>query len=446
MKKIIYSLLILATILPQITFASFDFKPATLTNGVDKQKVVTQRQANILFKKGYKLFTANKKVGAVVSTGYKAKITASITAGATSIQVSSINDINGLALPLTALNKGYFNIEPGGSRQEQIVCTGVSAGQLTGCTRGLVATGNSETSSTTLALAHNAGSTIILTNISQFFNSYIDTTNNQTVSGIKTFNSFPLIATSTTLPTTDGQFATKKYVDTVGAGGFTSANASSTQGLQVFGTSPETVGVKASSTGGIGISSTGIYIKASSTSGLKTDVNGLAVDGTQSFTFSGTTTFSGNNSFTGSTTISKTPATTTDAVNKSYTDGLTYLSVKTGVNTVNTAATSTQTIAHGLGKTPKFLRINAFSTIGKPGPSLGTYNGTTVSSIYDGYNGGGADTINNDSTYIVNLVNSVGNGVRATVTMDATNIVLTWVFGSGGSGTAGTGYFTWEVY
>jgi hypothetical protein len=83
-----------------------------------------------------------------------------------------------------------------------------------------------------------------MSNVHYVYEQYADINDkDQTIGGIKTFTSFPVFATSTQLPTTNGQFATKYYVDNVGAGGFTAGNVMASSGLKVFGTSPEKVGV-----------------------------------------------------------------------------------------------------------------------------------------------------------------------------------------------------------
>ena len=112
------------------------------------------------------------------------------------------------------------------------------------------------------------------------------------VNGDESLDNFMYVSSSTNLPFLDAQLATKYYVDTVGAGGFTAANVSTTQGIQVFGTSPETVGANVSSTLGLAIDSTGhIYQIVSSTKGIATNSNGLYIDETQARNWTGYHTF-----------------------------------------------------------------------------------------------------------------------------------------------------------
>jgi hypothetical protein len=222
------------------------------------------------------LETGEKTLGAYNPvTAYSSRTTAYVSASATTIPVASTLDAGGSPIVLSNISsagtvKVYMNLAAGTTSQEPIMCTGVTSASWTGCVRGLTFQGSSEVASTTLQKAHNAGTPIIITNIGQFFNQYVSIDGAQTINDIKTFSSFPLITTSTALPTTNGQLATKYYVDTVGAGGFTSVNVSTTRGLSVDGSSPEKVGINASSTTGGAFDSSGkLYQKIDTTTGVQ---------------------------------------------------------------------------------------------------------------------------------------------------------------------------------
>lgn len=130
---------------------------------------------------------------------------------------------------------------------------------------------------------------------------------------------------------------------------------------------------------------------------------------------------------------------------------------KNGVATVPTSA-STQTIAHGLGKIPKVVRIDAtklsdISGHGAAITSYGTYNGTTVATT------GIEETSNStnyvpaaftDTTHAIYLQTYGGGGTpvgcQATIAVDATNITLTWTAPASGTySTVNNGSFNWEV-
>ncbi len=221
MKKITLLVLLALLIIP--IGVSAKTQKATLIlpeTGTLKVVEIDSPQANHYFELGYHLYSESL-IGAsfAPTTAYSQRLSSSISSTATSsILVSSVLDRDGIALPLTSTNKGYFTIEPGVSaREESIVCTGVNTTTvaLTGCTRGLLATGTSETGSSTLAFAHNAGSKIIMTDIAQFFGNFVDIWNDQDIAGIKNYSSSPLVPS----PTTDLQAVNKVYVDNLVASG-----------------------------------------------------------------------------------------------------------------------------------------------------------------------------------------------------------------------------------
>jgi hypothetical protein len=116
------------------------------------------------------------------------------------------------------------------------------------------------------------------------------------------------------------------------------------------------------------------------------------------------------------------------------------------------ASSGTQNIAHGLGRTPQFIRITVLeasngSSSGLGSHSVGSYNGTTVSSVYMSLNVDGSSTggvgANTDSTYIAHAYDAnTGNGIRAVPSLSSSNITLTWtVIGS----PSGTAQIMWEA-
>lgn len=108
------------------------------------------------------------------------------------------------------------------------------------------------------------------------------------------------------------------------------------------------------------------------------------------------------------------------------------------------AASGSQTIAHGLGKIPKRVKITAY--VGTTGDvsciSQGTYNGTTTASIRMANNAGAFGTTN--SANIIDL--TLYDGIKlqqATISVDANNITLTWT--RTGSTPADTIQILWEA-
>ena len=125
---------------------------------------------------------------------------------------------------------------------------------------------------------------------------------------------------------------------------------------------------------------------------------------------------------------------------------------KNGVDTRDlSTASGNQTIAHGLGKIPKMVRITAIVGISTGGQnyiwslSQGSFNGTTTASVYEGSNSNAQGFQGTSTTYIINLIAPDINSTTpqtASITIDDTNITLAWT--KDGS-TTGTAQITWEA-
>lgn len=239
-------------------------------------------------------------------TDYDARTTSYITAGASSIPVNTTRDKAGneISFANVGASRVYLTVEPGTSREEVFYCTGKTAGTAwTGCTGGLAFQGSSTQASTTLQYAHNAGSRVVMSDVSQFFNEYVAVDGSaQTVSTTLTFGTLPSATSSSAVPSSAGQLATKYYVDQVGAGGFTAANVSSSLGLIAYSgitncsTSAACAGINVSAT------SSGLYFepdgqlaaKLNSAGGLTVNGSGeLLVDTADALSWSATQTFLG---------------------------------------------------------------------------------------------------------------------------------------------------------
>lgn len=309
MKKLLTCLLTSLLLLPNVSFSAT--KLATLSDGVHKAIVeVGSQSAQFYFGRGYTLYKEAILGSFAPSTGFTTKLLSSITSTVTTIYVSSVKDINGIALPCSATNKCYFNIEPGTSRQEPIVCTTAGTNYFSGCTRGLAASGSSEAAVTAYQLPHNAGSTIIMTNIAQFYGNFVDVTTTQNIGGLKTFTATTTFSglpntTSTYTPTADGDLTTKKFVtDSISAGGTDASEGAkgvaqlSTKAQAAAGTSSGSAArlvlpaSMATSTSQVATTS----IPVTNTSG-KLDTS--FIDQTANYSWSGTNTFSATSTFNG---------------------------------------------------------------------------------------------------------------------------------------------------
>lgn len=128
------------------------------------------------------------------------------------------------------------------------------------------------------------------------------------------------------------------------------------------------------------------------------------------------------------------------------------VSFKNGVTTYDLAtASGNQTIAHGLGVTPKFVRFTVTMDSTNIGTlhntlSTGVYNGTTNSVVYrvEEELTGIFMSANSSTSYCIYLETLLNLSQSATATFDSTNITLAWT--RTGSTPAGTAYIMWEAY
>lgn len=150
---------------------------------------------------------------------------------------------------------------------------------------------------------------------------------------------------------------------------------------------------------------------------------------------------------TGDVTVPSTPSAGTDATSKTYVDA------KTGhANNVTTydisTASGTQTIAHGLGVTPNFVRLDSLyrSSGSYRSKSFGSYNGTTNTCIYDYSDNASAFGSGSTTSYAIRVLGATtpaSNYQTGVITVDATNITITWT--KTGSPT-GTAQIRWEAH
>lgn len=113
--------------------------------------------------------------------------------------------------------------------------------------------------------------------------------------------------------------------------------------------------------------------------------------------------------------------------------------VKIGSDSHDRSTTGTQNIAHGLGKTPKFVKIKYWFS-NEYYSSEGVYDGTTQY-IQKTFVTDGHIDFTTQSGYMIST-NYSGNASNATITVDATNIILNWT--KTGSPT-GTVSLYWEA-
>ena len=113
-------------------------------------------------------------------------------------------------------------------------------------------------------------------------------------------------------------------------------------------------------------------------------------------------------------------------------------------------ASGTQTIAHGLGAAPSFVRLRAVvsnlatsASGAETSTTETTYNGTTQASVYI-YHASSSSAGNSNSTHGVafRVFSSLGDYQSGVITYDATNITITWTKTASPTGTAN---IMWEA-
>lgn len=110
------------------------------------------------------------------------------------------------------------------------------------------------------------------------------------------------------------------------------------------------------------------------------------------------------------------------------------------------AASGTQNIAHGLGKTPVYVRLTCILLHGtnEDGGSIATsvYNGTTQSSVYR-LKVNNQWSVASGTTFKLNVTAGGAMNQEGAITVDGTNISIAWTKNSSPGGTA---HILWEAW
>lgn len=161
-------------------------------------------------------------------------------AGATSITLKSMTDIDGNALSMAGTFGaiGFGTLEPGnGALEEQISFTGLTNNAngtttLSGVSSVTFVYPYTQTSG--LAKTHAGSTTFVISNTSGFYDKLTSKSDDETITGLWDFpsgvNNPTIGAGSYVAPTLDTQIATKKYVDDVAVSGAPNANTT-TKGI-----------------------------------------------------------------------------------------------------------------------------------------------------------------------------------------------------------------------
>ena len=412
--------------------------------------------------------TMSPTVGAFLpSGGGTYRTSASISSTQNTVTLSSFKE-PGSNIPYTmsvlGSDIGYGTLAPQTAYSEFVSFSGITqnadgTATLTGVARGL---GRSTpfTASSTLAFAHSGQTVFILSNSPQLYNEYVTKRGAETISAVKTFSVSPIVPT----PTTDYQAATKKYADDLAIAGSPDATLTvkgiiqlATQGQAASSTALGSTGASLVVPTSMATDTPNTLTRASRV--LMSDMTGYIKQGwlnlTEAFTWTGLHTFSGGLTSTATTTLagsnylsnalvlngvpyqfpsSGIASSTTWAFDANGKATYQYINKTQGVFSTTTPPIGLQTIAHGLGHTPSWVKMTAKYASGgatsfQAAESIGIWDRGVYSTIYHYSsvitNGGGSD--NSITTGILYLFTDSDNDKStATITVDATNIYLTW--------------------
>lgn len=250
--------------------------------------------------------------GANPVTRYQTTLSQSVTSSQNTIPVSSVTTFDGTTLTADILGAEVFlSIEPGSSREEIVRCTGISSTTFTGCNRGLAFSGNDTSEVAANKKAHNAGSVVIMSNVHYV---YTPTTQENVFTETQRFASttapwqlyvgdgttgqdkrIGVFNGDTNLPYLGYDETNNKWIfsndgtSSTDVGGGTGSITAGNESIDI--TSGE-VRVNTTTPSGLELNG-GLQINASSTKGIAYDANGLYVDESDDYIWTGTQNFDG---------------------------------------------------------------------------------------------------------------------------------------------------------
>ena len=375
-----------------------------------------------------------------------------VVIGATSIVLTSFTDIYGNVLTMSDFGSlGHITLEPDSTNEESATFSGVTANAngtytLTGVKTALAKYPYTETSG--LVRSHSGGTKVVVSDTTTFWNTFGNKENANTWDDVQTFS---VPAVQATQPTASSQVANKAYVDGVAIAGAAKATDS------VYGIAKlSTAAVSATDPIVVGTNDTRVPTQDENdalvgTSGTAVSSANKLVDNSDTAT-TATANKVARRLAGGNITIVTESASnnSTNAASTAYVDNQISVSgvtvFKNGETTKNAAdASTTQAIAHGLGKPPKKVRIKLYlpnNSNASPYPPLyaeAVYNGTTQvsNSLYTLYNGSTV-VYPIDNTFSLNSSTSGASAphyTRGVITFDSTNINIAWTKTSSPTGT-----------
>ena len=364
---------------------------------------------------------------------FRTSLAAKIAAGGTSGTLQSATDDDSVSLPA---GKYFFTIDGDNSQKEHITCD-LSGTALTNIKT--VSRQGTETSGTTRE--HRTGATVTITDFAHIKRI------NDLLNGTDSLDgSAPLKYDANPTYTADTQLIAKKYADGLAIAGSPDASAT-VKGISKLSVAPvsPTTPISVGDNDGR-VPTQGENDALVGTSGTPSSTNKYVTN--DDTATAATASKVARRLASGDITVPATPTNSTDAASKSYVEGNPITSkIGTATYDVSTAS-GTQNIAHGLGRTPKRLRA---TTIMAPGGlvntqslSWGVYDGTSQNYLHLlAVPGAPANTIiESSTTQIIRASVDSTNFAKAVVSVDGTNIILTWTKTNTPTGTVN---IMWEV-
>ncbi len=246
-------------------------------------------------------------LGFSVITRYRTTLSSSMTSFQSTIPVSSMKTFDGTTITMSLLgSKVYLTVEPGTTREEIIKCTGIYGSSWTGCTRGLAFSGTDESSVAANREAHNAGSAVVISNVHYVYEELIDKDSNNTSTA--KIISKDMLATSTMclydtnycFRVNDGmiQWTVDNFANSYN---FTSSTISqlTASSTRAIGVTDSKVHLNISDNAGLAFDNSTGYLETLLNNSITSGTDGLAVNTSTNFTWTGTNTFSATTTFTG---------------------------------------------------------------------------------------------------------------------------------------------------
>jgi len=373
-----------------------------------------------------------------ICADFESSLAVKMAIGATTGTLQNATDDDGVALPTGSY---FLTIDGNNSSKEHISCT------LTGTSLTAVKTVSRQGVETSGTLrAHRVGAKVVITDFAHIkkINDLLDGTTDFDASLPLKYGSAP------TLTPASNEFATVAYADAISVAGAADATTT-TKGISKMSVAPAsasnpiavgdndgrvpTQDENDALVGTSGTPSTSNKFVTNDDTALTGNSKVLRLTAGGKVTTSTIDTGTGNNQIVQLDGSAKLPAVDGSALTSvsKYSNGLTTRAAET--------ASGTQTITHGLGVTPKKVKLTArFQNSNFTYFSIGSFDASGQNCMYfDSTNSGGSN-----GSIGIRISRGVSDGyyTEGVVSVDATNITITWTrtqFGTGG------GNQTWDI-